>query len=103
MTSVMHCHCQPALVCAVSAVQAGSLTECCNEQSMYRGAPLTPVKKSCHTSSIGAGTTQVTCTDRQTDRQTDRHTYIHTYSCRMNAAGSQFYSNLYELLATEET
>ena len=62
----------PALVCAVSTVQVGSLTKCCHQQPVQRRAPLTPVKESSHTSSIGTGTTQVPCTHRQTDRQTNR-------------------------------
>ena len=60
------CHCQQTcLVCAVSAVEASSLTECSNQQAIQRRALLTPVKKSSHTSSIGAGTTQVAWTDRR--------------------------------------
>ena len=57
------------------------------KQSMYRGAPLTPVKKSCHTSfhwsrnhtgnlhgtdRQAGNSRQVTCADRQTQRQTKR-------------------------------
>ena len=61
-----------ALVCAVFAVQVGSLTKCYHQQPMQRRALLTLVMESSHTSSTGAGATQVACTDRQTNRQTDR-------------------------------